>query len=177
MNKLEKYRQVVMEHSAKGLSAEEILTELCYKEGVLDKEVFEEIKKNDKDYMELVKEYHDLAYAYWMSQGRAYLVESYGKGMESERINYNVWLANMRHRFGWVEKAKVEVSGMIEHSLADRLRDARERRKVIESSSVDTLPETRKDVIDADVVDTKQLNVEDATLAEEPQTKGQVCSD
>lgn len=110
----EKYRKKVIELSTKGQSYEEIVSSVSHDvvdgRAVLNEEAYKEAI--GEEFRKLVKEYEHLAYAWWVAQGRMYLT---GNTLpSSDKLNYQVWYANMKHRFGWVDvtnvNQKIEVS-------------------------------------------------------------------
>lgn len=130
----ERYRKRVIELSARGQSYEEIITNLVHKDGVFLLEVYEEIKNNEKDLKGLVSEYEKLAYGWWVAQGRMFVI---GTTLPSdEKLNYQVWYANMKNRYGWKDSSSVEVNSIVTFTEGEKEeRVARLKRMSILSSS------------------------------------------
>lgn len=124
---MKEYESKIMELSAKGLSREEIVTNLCAvnpnSPTEISPELFNSIKENITEFNELVEKYQELAYAWWQAQGRRFVIEMTGVGVE--KLNFQAWYAVMKNRFGWTDLRKLSMDGELRIRLTDDEREER----------------------------------------------------
>jgi hypothetical protein len=83
----------------KGYSTCEIVSEIFG----ISYHTFLNFKKNNKEFLQSIKELESFSKSWWMKKGR--------ENVDNKDFNATLWYMNMKNRFGWKDKQEIKHDG------------------------------------------------------------------
>lgn len=100
----ENWKELMVEMAAQGYSEVEMRRELCLSAGKEAKNILRlwyRLKEKDAEFRETINICKPLIEAWWVEAGRT--------SINRQFFQHQMWLINMKNRFGWKDKTDIEV--------------------------------------------------------------------